>query len=271
METLSSDPFLITSAKGNPVPLIISIPHCGTAFPPEIIDDYIPEQVESVDDTDWFLQDLYDFAPAMGITVIQAKYNRWVIDLNRDPKSEPLYNDGRIITGLTTATDFLGNPIYKAGKEPDQAEVKRRLATYYWPYYNAITDLLNQRIKEFGNVILWDAHSIREHVPTIRTEKFPQMILGNADETSADKNVISIALEELQKDYQVNHNNPFKGGYITRYFGDPSKGIHALQLERNKNLYMNDAERLFDEERATVMRKTLKRTLTQLIEGVKLL
>lgn len=269
METINSQPFIVKEAIGEKVPLIISIPHCGIAFPSEIVGDYLPEQVKSVDDTDWFLEELYNFATAMGITVVQAKYSRWVIDLNRDPESAPLYNDGRIITGLTTTTDFLGNPIYKEGCEPNKAEVDRRLATYYWPYYKQVSQLLNDRISEFGNAVLWDAHSIRESVPTIRTEKFPEMILGNADQTSAHPKLINAALSELRKGYQVNHNDPFKGGHITRYFGNPSKNIHALQLERNKNLYMDDAERLFDEDRAEAMRKILKSTLSQLIDVVK--
>lgn len=269
METINSKPFLVRAAIGDEVPLIISIPHCGTAFPSEIVDHYLAPQVDSVDDTDWFLQDLYNFAPEMGITVIQANYSRWVIDLNRDPESAPLYNDGRIITGLTTTTDFLGDPIYMEGMAPDQTEINRRLASYYWPYYNKITELLNERKAKFGNVVLWDAHSIRESVPTIRAEKFPEMILGNADETSAHSNLITAALTELRKGYHVNHNDPFKGGHITRYFGNPAENIHALQLERNKNLYMDDKERLFDDERANRMREILKSTLTQLIEGVK--
>ena len=115
-------PFQIIEPSSPKVPIIISIPHCGTEFPDELINDYLPEQVASIDDTDWFLQDLNDFASSMGITVVYAKYSRWVIDLNRDPQSAPLYNDGRLITGLTTTTDFIGNPIYKTGKEPDQTE-----------------------------------------------------------------------------------------------------------------------------------------------------
>lgn len=269
MEKINPQPFIVREGTAEKVPLIISIPHCGTAFPSEIIDDYLPAQVTAVDDTDWFLQDLYNFAPAMGITIVQAHYSRWVIDLNREPKSAPLYNDGRIITGLTTTTDFLGNPIYKEGKDPNQAEIDRRLATYYWPYYDQVTQLLNERIAEFGNVLLWDAHSIRESVPTIRAEKFPEMILGNADETSANSALIKAALTELRKGYQVNHNDPFKGGHITRCFGNPSKNIHGLQLERNKNLYMDDSERLFDEARAEKMRTILKATLSKLIDTVK--
>lgn len=261
-------PFIHTPTKHKKVPLIISIPHCGTAFPSELQDHYLPDQLENLDDTDWFLHDLYNFADDLGIDVVQATYSRWVIDLNRDPNSAPLYNDGRIITGLTTTSDFLGNPIYKKEKEPTAKEVQRRLKKYYWPYYSKIQTLLDERIKEFGNVILWDAHSIRESVPTIRAEKFPEMILGTADETSANQTLIKTALSSLKKGYQVKHNDPFKGGHITRYFGNPAKNIHALQLERNKNLYMDDSERIFDEKRANKMRTILKETLLALIEQV---
>jgi len=263
-----SQPFYIREATDPVVPIILSIPHCGTEFPEEVKEDYIPEQMESVDDTDWFLQDLYNFAPALGITTVYAKYSRWVIDLNRDPESAPLYTDGRIITGLTSTTDFLGDPIYNEGKEPSQIEVERRLLEYYWPYYKQVQSFLDERIKKFGKVILWDAHSIREMVPTIRREAFPEMILGDNDEKSADKKFIDITLKNLESGYKVSHNTPFKGGHITRYFGNPSKNIHGLQLERNKNLYMDDSERNFDEARANKMRIVLKQNFEELIKAV---
>lgn len=265
METKIDSPFRIIKPKGQVSPIIISIPHVGTAIPIELINDYRSNQLESLDDTDWFLDELYDFASDLGITIICAKYHRWVIDLNRDPKSAPLYNDGRIITGLTSTTDFLGNPIYLEGKEPNQDEIDRRLENYYWPYYHALNSLLSERLKEFNNVLLWDAHSIRQSVPTIRKENFPEMILGDADETSAHPKLINSALNSLRKGYQVNHNDPFKGGHITRYFGNPGKGVNALQLERNKILYMDDSERIYDQERADEMKFILKNTLSELI------
>ncbi len=259
-------PYKIIEATAPVVPIIISVPHCGTDFPDELINDFLPEQVGRVDDTDWFLQDLTDFAAEMGITVIHAIYSRWVIDLNRDPESAALYNDGRIITGLTTTTDFLGDPIYKEGKEPGPQEVERRLEKYYWPYYQKIEELLAERKEQFGEALLWDSHSIREHVPTIRAEKFPEMILGDNDEKSSRKVLIDIVLKDLSKTYDLSHNTPFKGGHITRYFGKPENNIHGLQLERNKNLYMDDSEREFHKERADRMRGVLKPMFEKLIK-----
>ncbi|MES2589472.1 MAG: N-formylglutamate amidohydrolase [Bacteroidota bacterium] len=263
-----SNPFYIIEPSVKKVPFILSIPHCGTDFPSELVEDYKAEMASKPDDTDWFVQDLYNFASEFGITIIYAKYSRWVIDLNRDPESKPLYNDGRIITGLTTTTDFFGNEIYVSDdKIPNEEEIKRRLETYYWPYYQKITSLLEDRKNEFGKVLLWDAHSIRRSVPTIQKDFFPDMILGDNDEKTAHPQLIESALKNLASgDFGVNHNHPFKGGHITRYFGKPENNVHALQLEMNKILYMDDSETIFHEERANKMRAVLTKTFLELID-----
>lgn len=262
-----SDPFHIIEPKGKKVPFVLSVPHCGTEFPPEIIGDYVPDMAKAPDDTDWFVHDLYNFASEMGVTIIHAKYSRWVIDLNRDPESAPLYDDGRIITGLTTTTDFFGKDIYISdAKAPNQEEVERRLTNYYWPYYQKVQALLDERKAEFGKALLWDAHSIRHLVPTIRKDVFPDMILGNNDGKTAHPTLIKTTLAGLKSgEFGVNHNTPFKGGHITRYFGQPENNQHALQLEMNKILYMNNEELAFDEDRANKMREVLKRTFNNII------
>lgn len=261
-------PFKIIPATGKPLPILLSVPHCGTEFPPELKDQYNPELSKAPDDTDWFVDKLYDFAPAMGISIIAAKYSRWVIDLNRDPQSKPLYTDGRIITGLCPTTDFLGKPLYKDERtEINKEEIERRLATYYDPYHQQIQSLLDALKKQFGRVLLWDCHSIRQRVPTIQKEKFPDLILGDADGTSASTAVINAAFKTLTSDkYSVNHNHPFKGGYITRHFGMPAIGQHALQLEMTKVNYMDDSELKYDNDRAERIRILLKKALNAISE-----
>jgi N-formylglutamate deformylase len=262
-----NNPYFIIEAKGEKVPVILSVPHSGTDFPAELKSHYRAGMTAQIDDTDWFVHDLYNFAPDLGITVIHARYSRWVIDLNRDPESVPLYTDGRIITGLTPSTDFLGNEIYADKKFiPAGEETERRLERYYRPYYQKIESLLQDRIDRFGQVLLWDAHSIRRFVPTIRKEAFPDLILGDNDERSAAKEIIDIALKNLRAGkYEVNHNTPFKGGHITRFFGKPETRVHALQLEMSKIHYMNDDELTFDEERARAMRNLLRPVFEKLI------
>ncbi|HLZ17542.1 MAG TPA: N-formylglutamate amidohydrolase, partial [Cyclobacteriaceae bacterium] len=256
------------SASENEVPILISVPHCGTEFPRELSDQYHPELIKAPDDTDWFVDRLYDFAPAMGITLIAAKYSRWIIDLNRDPTSKPLYTDGRIITALCPTTTFSGDPLYRDDrKEIDSTEVNRRLGAYYWPYHQKIEEQLTRLKNKFGKVLLWDCHSIRQVVRTIRPEKFPDLILGDADGTSASPGLIETALGVLDHGaYSVSHNHPFKGGFITRHFGNPAENIHALQLEMTKVNYMDDSETRYDEGRAMKMQKLLQRNFGQLIE-----
>ena len=260
--------FKVKNPGKSKVPIIISVPHAGTRFPKEIKSHFKKRMRRYVDDTDWFVHKLYAFAPSLGITLVKANLSRWVIDLNRNPDSAPLYNDGRLITSNTPTTDFFGNKIYKSKKkEPDVKEISRRQKKYYWPYYSYLSDLLEERKKEFGKVLLWDAHSIRHRVSTIQEAPFPDMILGNNDEKTAAPKIIETALESLRaSDYQVNHNSPFKGGHITRYFGDPDNQIHTLQLEMNKILYMDDNEITYNAERAEQVQNLLKSCMENLIE-----
>jgi N-formylglutamate deformylase len=266
-QEVSNSVFRITSPSSSEVPLLLSVPHCGTQFPQELGDQYKSSMRVTLDDTDWFVDQLYDFVSEMGITMIAANYSRWVIDLNRDPQSKPLYTDGRIITALCPTTDFLGTSIYNdERKEVDASEVERRVANYYRPYHDEINTQLTRLKNRFGKVLLWDCHSIRQRVPTIYKEKFPDLILGDADETSASAELVSIALKHLNSDkYKVSHNHPFKGGYITRNYGRPKENQHALQLEMSKVNYMNDAETQYHKYRANVMREVLKQTLMELI------
>lgn len=263
--------FYLVEPTAPKVPMILSSPHSGVEFPDELLTHFRPELMAQPDDTDWFVHDLYNFAPSLGITLIHAKYSRWVIDLNRNPESKPLYNDGRIITELVPKTDFLGNDLYVDKKHvPNEVEIKRRLENYYQPYYQKIESLLAERIVEFGQVLLWDAHSIRRFVPTIQGEPFPDLILGDNDEKSADNELIEITLNGLkQGKYGVNHNSPFKGGHITRSFGNPQQKIHALQLEMAKTNYMEDDELTFSEARANEIRSILRSTFESLIEQLK--
>jgi N-formylglutamate amidohydrolase len=259
--------YQIIEPNSTSVPILVSVPHCGTLFPSELTLHFKPEFAAAPDDTDWFVDKLYDFAPAMGITMITAQYSRWVVDLNRYPESKPLYTDGRIITALCPTTDFLGNPIYVDNRtEVATEEVARRVEKYYQPYHQKLQELLKKIHAQFGCVLLWDCHSIRQFVPTIRKEKFPDLILGDADEISCSKELINISLKNLSSAHvHLQHNDPFKGGYITRQYGKPENGIHALQLEMSKVNYMDDAEKNYHPERAEKIRELLKRTFEQLI------
>ena len=260
--------YTIVPASGVEVPIVISIPHSGTYFPDAVKSRLKPEMAAAPDDTDWFIDRLYDFAPALGITTIKANYSRWVIDLNRDPQQQPLYNDGRVITGLVPLTDFNGTEIYITDA-PDISETEQRIEDYFLPYHKKIEQMLAEMLENHGVALLFDAHSIRKFVPGISAIAFPDLILGDYDQMAASARITSAAFESLKdSDFHLEHNHPFKGGFITRSFGKPENNIHALQLEMAKINYMDDLENQYDEERAQKMQLLLKNTFTQLTEAL---
>lgn len=264
---MKQTPFFIVEPNVAKVPFVLSIPHRGTAFPDELKDRYVPALVDALDDTDWHLERLYDFAPDLGITTVYARYSRWVIDLNREPDSTPLYTDGRLITGLCPRTTFLGENIYRQRDfEPTAAETEKRLGEFYYPYHREIDRLIAELKKEFGEVLFWDAHSIRRRVETIRAEPFPDLILGDDEGRTAARRFIQTALDALRTGtWRVAHNDPFRGGYLTRSKGAPEAGVHALQLEMAKDLYMSNDETEYDPERAARVKALLKRAFENLI------
>ncbi|MDH5598262.1 MAG: N-formylglutamate amidohydrolase, partial [Cyclobacteriaceae bacterium] len=177
-----------------------------------------------------------------------------------DPVGKPLYNDGRIITGIVPETDFLGTPLYQINP-PDENEINQRKKDYFDPYHNRLSELISDLNSTFGSVLLWDAHSIKRFVPTIQNQPFPDMILGSADECSAEKPLIDQVLQNLSDSpFKIAHNFPFKGGYITRSKGNPKVGINALQLEMSKNLYMDESETKLDNVLAGKVSYTLSKT-----------
>ena len=261
--------FKIIEPTTQVVPFVLSIPHCGTGIPDNLSALYQKSQLENLDDTDWFLDELYDFAPSLGITTIVPYYSRWVIDLNREPNNKSLYSDGRIITSLCPTTNFLGEDIYKRDYVLNQQEIEIRLTHYFNPYHNKINELLKDFKSKFNQAFFWDAHSIRRHVPSIQKKPFPDLIIGDNDSTSCDTKFTKITENELMKSgLQVNYNHPFKGGYLTRSKGNPSQHIHAIQLEMCKDLYMNHNETKYEEKKAVKIKKILKNTFQHLIESL---
>ncbi|WP_114778880.1 N-formylglutamate amidohydrolase [Botryobacter ruber] len=259
------DAFNITGPAAISSPILFSIPHCGTRVPGDILPEYKAELLPP-DDTDWYVDQLYAFAQEMGITVISAVYSRWVIDLNRNPDNAPLYHDGRIITDLCPCTDFLGRPIYHDERRqvrPEERERRKRL--YYNPYHQKLQELLLATKVKFGKVLLWDCHSIRRLVPTISPHPFPDLLLGTADGLSAPATIVSAAMDALSSgEFEVRQDYLFKGGYITRHFGQPEQQQYALQLEMPKELYMKAGETEYDAARARKVQQVLRQTFTAL-------
>ena len=237
--------------------MLVSMPHIGTEIPLDLQGGYVPRAL-GVEDTDWHLARLYDFLPALGVSVLQPHYSRYVIDLNRPPDDAPMY-PGAANTELCPTRFFTGEALYKAGQEPSPTEIKRRHAAHWLPYHDALQAELARIKAVHGFALLWDAHSIRSHIPWLFDGKLPDLNIGTAGGAAA-ATVISDAAASQVNGFTHAVNGRFKGGYITRYYGQPERRVHAIQLEKCQSLYMNEtAPFSYDEALAANIQPILKR------------
>jgi N-formylglutamate deformylase len=221
------------------LPLLISIPHMGTYLPSELRED-MTNVVGGVPDTDWHLDQLYDFAANMGASMICARVSRYVIDLNRPPDGASLYPE-QTTTGLCPHETFHGEPVYRDGREPGDAEVARRVEQYWRPYHDALAQKIQELRRQHGYVLLWEAHSINSLLPRLFEGKLPCFNFGTNDGRSCGAAVQEAIVRMADKlPYTSVVNGRFKGGYITRHYGVPSEDVHAIQLEMAQDVYMNE-------------------------------
>ncbi len=223
------------------LPVLVSIPHDGRAIP-DAIADRMSDVARMNTDADWHVRRLYDFAAGLGANVIAARQSRYVVDLNRDPADAALY-PGAVNTGIVPLLTFDGEPLYRPGEEPEESEVADRIAAYWQPYHHKLVETLEDLRGRFGGAVLFDAHSIRSEVPRLFDGRLADFNLGTSSGASADAELESRAYNVLAaaNDYTSVLNGRFTGGYITRAYGRPDDGIHALQLELSQRTYMNEA------------------------------
>ncbi|WP_020651890.1 N-formylglutamate deformylase [Massilia niastensis] len=227
--------------KAGRLPMLVSMPHVGTDIPDEVAARLAP-CAQARADTDWHLAELYGFLEEMGISVISARWSRYLIDLNRPPENTNLY-PGMDTTGLCPVDTFGRESLYLPGMAPDEAEVKARLERYWRPYHQQLRAELDRLKAQFGRVALWDAHSIASRVPRFFEGRLPDLNFGTADGKSCDPGLeqVVVGVARAQDRFTVALNGRFKGGHITRHYGQPASGVHAIQLEMCQCLYMNEA------------------------------
>ena len=249
----------IFSLHEGTAPLIISIPHAGTMIPDEI-KAWMTSEALRLPDTDWHIPQLYDFAIAMGVTIISARYSRYVIDLNRPPDNAALYPG-------QTKVSLCPDEIFEGGSEPDEKETSQRLATYWRPYHDELRQQIERLKQEHGYAVLYDAHSIKGDLPRLFEGRLPDMNLGTAKGTSCAPAMEQAAYKAAQNcSYSSILNGRFIGGYITRHYGDPAHDVHALQMELVRENYMNEDDFSFSKERAQNLRIALKSVLQSILD-----
>ncbi|MBL4941560.1 MAG: N-formylglutamate deformylase [Colwellia sp.] len=253
-------------STGN-IGMLISMPHNGQQIPQHIADT-MTASGHSVADTDWYMDKLYDFAAAMGIYTLTPKYSRYVIDLNRNSSGEILYA-GADNTELCPTTAFNSSALYIENQQPTPQEITDRIECYWQPYHQALADTLTQLKQKYNKVVLLDAHSILSQVPRFFTGKLPDFNFGTADGASCDELLLKNIQQLDLSPYTTTCNGRFKGGYITRNYGDPSNNIHAIQLELSQHTYMDEPSNHYNADKAREVKKQLKNFVQCLVDFSK--
>ncbi len=242
-------------------PLLISLPHDGSELPAQLHTRLV-ESALRAPDTDWFVSRLYDFARALGASILVPRYSRYAVDLNRPPDDVSLY-PGQNTTGLCPTVQFSGEPVYRPGQEPSANEIAERVDRYWRPYHGTLAAELGRLRAEHGRVLLWEGHSIRSRVPFLFEGRLPDINIGTASgasclpETQARIETVLAA----QSDYTWVINGRFKGGYITRHYGQPEEGIEAVQLELAQCNYMDEEQATYDEQKAARVQSLIGKLL----------
>ncbi len=219
-------------------PLLVSLPHVGTHIPREMRPLFV-ERALAVEDTDWHLEPLYAFARELGASVLVPQHSRYVIDLNRPAENLPMY-PGVNNTELCPTRFFTGEPLYREGAMPGALQVAQRLASYWQPYHDALAAELARLKAEHGHALLWDGHSIKSQLPWLFEGRLPDLNLGTVDGTSCAPGLRAALMKTLAAQTAFTHvtDGRFKGGTITRRYGRPQQGVHAVQLEMCWSCYM---------------------------------
>ena len=249
-------------------PLLVSMPHVGT-YIPDALASRMTDAGLALPDTDWHLEQLYDFLDELGASVLVATHSRYVIDLNRPPDNANLY-PGQDTTALVPIDTFAREPVYRAGMAPDEVEAARRIEQYWRPYHDRLASALGALRSAHGYALLWDAHSIASEVPRFFAGRLPDFNIGTATGSACtagiEAAVASVATGAAGFTSAV--NGRFKGGYITRAYGNPAAGIDAVQLELAERTYMDERPPFeFREALAREVRPYLRRMLEAVLKA----
>jgi N-formylglutamate deformylase len=220
-------------------PLIISIPHTGTTIPAAyeagLVSPWLARK-----DCDWHIETLYAFAADLDATIIRTAISRTVIDVNRDPAGVSLY-PGQFTTGLCPVTTFDGEALYRDGAAPTPQEIAARRERYFDPYHAALRAEITRLKASHRTLVLYDCHSIRSVIPALFEGELPHFNIGSNAGASCDPRLIGeIAAHCAASGLRHVVNGRFKGGTITREYGAPAKGVHAVQMELACRAYIDE-------------------------------
>ena len=242
-------------------PTLISIPHHGTFIPSQMAQT-MTAAGRSSRDTDWFLEDLYRLPEWSDANFLIAEWSRFVIDLNRPLDDESLY-PGQTTTGLFPSVCFDGSPIY-AESPPDDDQRKWRIDNVWRPYHERLEQEIQRLRQSYRHVVLLEAHSIESNLPRLFDGILPDFNVGTVHGQSCDRGLEETVSDVLrnQSHYSFVVNGRFIGGYITRHFGRPSDGVHAIQIELSQATYLDESLKVWNAEKAARVQSVFRQLAT---------
>ncbi|MFB6264911.1 MAG: N-formylglutamate amidohydrolase [Bradymonadaceae bacterium] len=263
---------------GRARPIVVDVPHAGEWIPDQVAEEMLVEEDLLKRDLDLYVDRFWQDAPEVGATLIASNVSRYVVDLNRAPddvspeavegaetKDEPGYYQDRGVVWRTTTG---GEAVLDEPLSPEAFQ--ERLDEFYWPYHRALRKEIERVREQFGTCILVDGHSM----PSEGRQKYSDpgrrradIVPGDVDGTSCRRPVRWTVEEHFRDDgYSVKTNDPYKGGWITRKYGAPDDGVHALQIEVNRDLYMDEQSFEIDEPGLNELRESCRSLVDRLAD-----
>lgn len=235
--------------------LVFASPHSGRDYPWSFIESSVLDKLAIRSSEDAFVDQLFDCAPNFGARFLAAKAPRAYVDLNRAAEElDPALIEGvravghnpRIASGLGVIPRVVSNgrAIYRGKMTPFEAE--HRIATYWRPYHETLQTLLDEAMNRHGQAVLIDCHSMPHEAMDGVVRKGvrrPEIVLGDRFGASSAGDVIDrIETALLDAGFAVTRNSPFAGAYVVQQYGRPARGQHAIQIEIDRSLYMDEAK-----------------------------
>ena len=254
-------------------PFVFNSAHSGTHYPERFLKMTRLDKFSIRQSEDTFVDQIFEQAPYLGVPLLRARFPRAYLDVNREPYEldpqmfhDPLpshYNttSKRVAAGLGTLAKIVAENKCIYREKLSLSEAIMRIQGIYKPYHSTLQNLLSRTLDRFGVAVLIDCHSMPPLVDT-KNSPAPEIILGDRFGTTCSPALIDMA-ENLFTDlgFRVARNKPYAGGFITHSYGTPKHGIHALQIEFSRHLYMNEITR-----RTNKNFDLIKKTATRLIE-----
>lgn len=245
--------FIVSNPDQVTVPFVFNSPHSGRHYTPYFLNQSRLSPLLLRKSEDALVDYMYEFATDLGAPLLSATFPRAYVDVNREPYeldphliSSPLPSHAnsesvRVAAGLGTIARVVGTGLEIYRQQLSLEEALWRIENFYYPYHQALKSLLDEQVSRFNKAILIDCHSMPSSSPSYTSSLRPDIVVGDRFGHSANSEMVTFLIELLsEKGLNVAYNTPYAGGYITEHYGKPNASIHAIQVEIDRSLYMDE-------------------------------